>query len=161
MIPLQRISECLYWVQVQGGAFVSMQKRNTFSNAEQGSPIVERKCFRSYLVCFWHEGEKKIIKNHTYTDRTQYRNIKFLLWNCCQVRHFIKNYNRVSMTACLNAEKGPLTLHGLNPDINSNSVKRLEIRQWKLSELTVQSFPFSIVINSYRLFTYSVQLLVP
>lgn len=65
------------------------------------------------------------------------------------------------MTACLNAEKGPLTLHGLNPDINSNSVKRLEIRQWKLSELTVQSFPFSIVINSYRLFTYSVQLLVP
>lgn len=36
----------------------------------------------------------------------QYENMKFLLWNCCQVRHFIKNYNAVSTTACLNAGKG-------------------------------------------------------
>ena len=68
------------------------------------------------------EGKKKEKKNHTYADHMQYGNIKFLLWNCCQVRHFIKNYNRVSMTACLNAEKGP-----------SNSVWFKSQHQFKLS----------------------------
>lgn len=59
-------------------------------------------------VTFFPSGKKKKkFKKHTYIDRTQYRNIKFLLCNCCQVRHLIKNYNRVSMTAHLNAEKGP------------------------------------------------------
>lgn len=118
------------------------KKKNTLLNAEQCSPLVERKCLRNYLVSFKQEEKNK---NHTHRDTMQYKNIKFLLWNCCQVRHFIKNYDRVSMTARLNAEKGPSN-SGLKFKINSNSVKRLKIKDDENS--VVQSFPFSIFINT-------------
>lgn len=56
---------------------MSMQKKNTFSNADQGSPMVERNALE--VALFPSGKEEEGAENQTHTGRMQYRNIKFLL----------------------------------------------------------------------------------
>lgn len=61
--------KCLHYIHRE--EFISIQKKEIPLYAERGSLVVERKCLRNYLVCFW-QGEKKKI-THTENVKQEHK----------------------------------------------------------------------------------------